>query len=106
MTQKQENTEKISIRTTSKADLNVLERTDSQPTDNLKQRQNVTKPTEERNIPTININNLLILELKQEITLSTEFYTPNIPKQTPTFFDDSTHLGNVCRSPGYTTIRT
>ena len=45
----EENTEKISISTTSKADLNVLEKTDSQPTDNLEQSQNVTIPTQERN---------------------------------------------------------
>ena len=87
----EENTEKTSIPT--KADLNVLEQTNSQPTDTLEQSQDVTKSTQEINIPTININNLLIPEIKQKITSPTEFYTPNSPDQTPAFFDDSTQLG-------------
>ena len=42
---------------------------------------NVTEPTEERDIPTISVNNLLIPALKQE-------------EQTTAFFDDLTNLGN------------
>ena len=87
------NTEKTPVPTTSKADLNVLEQTNSQPTDTLEQSQNVTKSTQEINTPTININNLLILEIKQEIISPMEFYTPNSPDQTPAFFEDSTQLG-------------
>ena len=37
------NAEKTPIPTTSKADLNVLEQTNSQPTDSLEQSQNITK---------------------------------------------------------------
>ena len=89
-----ENTENISIPTTSKADLNVPEITDSQATDNLEQNQNITEFTQEQNIPTIVINNLLIPELKQETITPTEFYTPNTPGKTFVFFDESIHLGN------------
>ena len=53
----------------------------------------ITKSTQEINTPTININNLLIPEIKQEIIPLTEFYTPNSPDQTSAFFDDSTQLG-------------
>ena len=44
-------------------------------------------------MPTININNFLTPEIKQEIISPTEFYTANSPDQTPAFFDDSTQLG-------------
>ena len=97
------NTAKTPIPTTSKADLNVLEQTNSQPTDNLEQSKNVTKSTQEINTPTININNLLIPETKQVIISPTEFYTPNSPDQTPEFFDDSTQLGRD-RLHNYTDI--
>ena len=60
--EKEENTEKISTPTTSKADLNVLEKTDSQETDNLEQNQDITESIQERNTPTITLNNLLIPE--------------------------------------------
>ena len=94
MIQKQKITEKPSISTISKADLNVLEKTDAQLTVNLEQNQNVTEPTEERDISTINVNNFLIPELKQEDISPTEFYTPNTPNQATAFFDDSTNLEN------------
>ena len=99
----EENTEKTSIPITSKADLNVLEQTNSQPTHTLEKSQKVTKSTQEINIPTININNHLIPEIKQEITSPTEFYTPNTPDQTPAFFDDSIQLERD-RLHGYTDI--
>ena len=93
MTQKQRgNTKKTPIPTTSKADLNVLEQTNLQPTDTLEQSQNVTKSTQEINTPTININNFSIPKIKQEIISPTEFYTLNSPDQTPAVFDDSTQL--------------
>ena len=88
----EENTEKTPIPTTSKTNLNVLEQTNSQPADTLEQSQNVTKSTQEINTPIININNLLIPEIKQEIISPTEFYTPNSPGQIPAFFDDSIQL--------------
>ena len=66
----------------SKADLNGPEITDSQATDNLEQNQNITEFTQEQDIPTIVINNLLIPELKQETITPTEFYTPNTPGKT------------------------
>ena len=91
--EKEGNTEKTPISTTSEADLNVLEKRNSQPTDTLEQSQNVTKSIQEINTPTININNLLIPEIKQEIISPTEFYTPNSLDQTPAFFDDATQLG-------------
>ena len=99
----EENTEKTSIPTTSRTDLNAPEITDSQAVDNLEQNQDVTEIIQERNTPTITLNNLLIPELKQEITTPTEFYTPNTPNQTTTFFDDSTNLGND-RLEDYTDI--
>ena len=86
-----ENTEKTSIPTTSKADINVPERTDSQATDKLEQNQNITEFPQEQNIPT---NNPLIPELKQETITPTEFNTPNTPGKTFAFFDQSIHLGN------------
>ena len=57
------NTKKPSIPTISKADLHVLENTDAQFTGNLEQNQNVTEHTEQKDIPTIKVNNLLIPEL-------------------------------------------
>ena len=61
------NTEETPIPTTSKAELNVLKRTNSQPTDTLEQSQNVTKYTQEINTPAININNLLIPEKNRKL---------------------------------------
>ena len=93
MIQKQKNTKKIPIPTISKADLNVLGNTDAQLTGNLEQNQNITESTQERNIPKIVINNLLIPEIKQE-TITPEFYTANTPGKNLQFFDESIHLGD------------
>ena len=89
----EENTEKTSIPTTSRTDLNAPEITDSQAVDNLEQNQNITESTQERNIPKIVINNLLIPEIKQE-TITPEFYTANTPGKNLQFFDESIHLGD------------
>ena len=85
--------EKASIPTTSKADLNVPEESDSPITANLKQNMNITDSTQNLidDKSTENTNDLLIPEIEQDILSPADFHTPN---QNLKFFDDSTLLGN------------
>ena len=75
----EEITEKASIPMTSKADLNVSEKSDSPITANLKQNENITDSAQ--NIiddkSTENTNDLLIPEIKQDILSPADFHTPS-----------------------------
>ena len=98
----EENTGKASIPTSSKADLNVSEKSNSPITANLKQNKNITDSTQNLidDKSTENTNDPLIPEIKQDILSPADFHTPS---QNFTFFDDSTLLGND-RQNDYTEI--